>query len=908
MTKFLSRRITALVKAILVSLMVLLINVSALAQKEANNWFFGGRAGLNFSSGTPIPLTESAMDTQAGSAVMSDQNGNLLFYTNGQTIWNNKHKEMLNGAISVSGQYPTQSAIIVPWPGTDCQKYFVLTLNMKNSVVDVTLNYSVVNMTLDGGSGGVETGNVMLKKQMAQKLAAVSDASGTGFWVIAHGFAGTLNDAANKEFYAYHITASGINTTPVVSTAGFAHESATQAGFPTIGQMKVSPDGKLIACAVNKAPGFVELLDFSTSTGEITGPAKKLEAGDLAFKNLTFYPYGLEFSPDGRLLYLSTWHDSPNKLVQFELATNKTTILYTKPAPANTFDTGSLQLGPDKKIYLAWNSTNYLGVIESPNIAGDGCQFKEMGPMLPTGSRSTAGLPAVIAGNWSCTGIQPNVACCQCANLDAVAGVPVPKGGGIYSLKPTLKAAPNKVSRVTATIISMTQTFPTASCGIVGPSNSYLTNASSPTDFNSYQSVASSNEVIWTAANSDGVELSDGRVFPFDIKLPPMPRPLKFTTLLSACSDSVSFCVKYTFTDVNCRTCEIIKCHTVNRKPNMGPTSFDPTRLTPPFTLSVTGWQPGKLVANQQFSVPLRVAVVDDAGRAVTDARGQVRLSLKPETGTPGAHLDGQTTVELVNGEATFNHLSIDKAGHGYVLTANGCDFPDAVETQPFDVLPARDESRSHRLERGMNEFGVWGGSSFNTPSQTDSMSHARLDAVGFRYGRILATSEHLALEYTFDALPLVRTSYPDFTFSTVLREDGIYRFRVEERRQTTSGMGLFPAGAQIYLRRQSRLNPFVSGGAGFIRFASPVPLFSDPRLATINHERDRLFLNSPPQLNDQRINSAYNFGGGLSYSVRSQHNLTLGYKRFYFSNVDCVPNSNTFTTNYFYTGYSFFK
>jgi hypothetical protein len=936
MTKSLSRRIAALVEAILVSLIVLLTNVSALAQKEAHNWFFGNGAGLNFSSGIPVavpvppgglPMSASkGEDAPEGSAVMSNRDGGLLFYTNGRTIWNKEHQPMPNANKSLWGERSaTQSAIIVPWPGTNCKKYFVFTLNVGGNGErgQPALYYSVVNMDLAGGLGDVDVTiaqNVILDKPlnepMAEKLAAVSDASGTGFWVITHGFTATMNNIVNKKFYAYHITATGIDTNPVVSIAGSAHESLTQFGFPKLGQMKVSPDGKLIACAVNQSPGFVEILNFSTASGIVSDPATRLD-GPPPSGGTTFVPYGIEFSPNSRLLYVSTMSPSNSeRLYQFNLLTKEWTQLYAEQGSAK-YDTGALQLGPDKKIYLARDWKPYLSVIEYPDTPGEACKFTDAGPQLPPGGASTLGLPAIITGSSSCTGIQPTTACCQCMNLDAVAGVPVRKGGDIYSLKPTLKAAPEKVTRVTATIISMTQTFPTASCRISGPLTSYLANASSPKGFNSYQPAAPGNEVIWSAANSEGVDISDGRDFPFDIKLPPRPSPLRFTTNLLACSDSVNFCVKYTFTDINCRTCEIIRCYTVTNRlfnevrpgSTLDPSKFQPRhllRFVEPFAL--------RPVVNKSFPSPLRVAVADDADRVITDARGKVQLSIKPGTGAPGAHLDGLTTVEMVNGEATFNNLSIDKAGHGYVLIASGCDFPDSVETQTFDVLPAQDESRSYRLERGMNEFGVWGGSSFNTPSPTGAMSHARLDTVGFRYGRILATSTDLALEYTFEAFPWVRTSYTDFALSPFGREESL--FFVDKNRQTVSGVGLFPVGAQIYLRRQSRLNPFISGGTGFIRFENPVPRFRDPRLAETFNSEDVFFFSgrrlqvfeSPPHLNDQRFSYAYNLGGGLQYSVRPQHKLTVGYKRFYFSSVDHVPNSDGFTSNYFYTGYSFFK
>lgn len=60
----------------------------AFSQGEANIWYFGIYAGLDFNSGVPAPLTNSQMITNAGCTVLSNAAGQLLFYTDGETVWN----------------------------------------------------------------------------------------------------------------------------------------------------------------------------------------------------------------------------------------------------------------------------------------------------------------------------------------------------------------------------------------------------------------------------------------------------------------------------------------------------------------------------------------------------------------------------------------------------------------------------------------------------------------------------------------------------------------------------------------------------------------------------------------------------------------------------------------------------
>ena len=81
-------------------LLVAICNICSLyasAQGESNIWYFGNGAGLDFNSGGPVALNNGSLFTTEGCATMSDKAGNLLFYTNGVTVWNAQHGVMSNG-------------------------------------------------------------------------------------------------------------------------------------------------------------------------------------------------------------------------------------------------------------------------------------------------------------------------------------------------------------------------------------------------------------------------------------------------------------------------------------------------------------------------------------------------------------------------------------------------------------------------------------------------------------------------------------------------------------------------------------------------------------------------------------------------------------------------------------------
>ncbi|MBD10219.1 MAG: hypothetical protein CMC68_05660 [Flavobacteriaceae bacterium] len=58
-----------------------LCHFTAFAQAEASKWYFGTNAGIDFSSGGPIVLTDGQLSTDEGCATISENNGDLLFYT-----------------------------------------------------------------------------------------------------------------------------------------------------------------------------------------------------------------------------------------------------------------------------------------------------------------------------------------------------------------------------------------------------------------------------------------------------------------------------------------------------------------------------------------------------------------------------------------------------------------------------------------------------------------------------------------------------------------------------------------------------------------------------------------------------------------------------------------------------------
>ncbi len=100
---------------------------------EANTWYFGEFSGLSFNTDPPTALDNGALNTNEGCASISNSDGNILFYTDGLTVYNKLHNVMQNGNDLLGDISSTQSAIICPYPG-NTDLYFIFTVDA-NAVV-----------------------------------------------------------------------------------------------------------------------------------------------------------------------------------------------------------------------------------------------------------------------------------------------------------------------------------------------------------------------------------------------------------------------------------------------------------------------------------------------------------------------------------------------------------------------------------------------------------------------------------------------------------------------------------------------------------------------------------------------------------------------------------------------------
>jgi gliding motility-associated-like protein len=427
-------------------------------------WYFGTNAGLDFGQGAPAPITDGKLSTIEGASSITDDKGQVLFYTDGIKVYDREGnllplllydvqgrlqidpvtgKAILSDPNSTTGAYSlggsqksTQSALIVP--KSTCRgceyQYYVYTTSEINGVKQLT--YSIVDMRKNDGKGAiaeknlpvVNTGNAL----STERSAAVENKTDSTYWVITRDFGGNI-------FRITHITkadtptqttvSAGASQTalaqgegvikigPVPSSAntgsavsGTATSGTATSGTATSGTATGAASDTALRPVAMVVPGVspgppdntVELFTFNTETGKLEYK-RTIDLGPAPPK-----AYGVEFSPDGKYVYISFLADrsstalsaQTSSIIRYDISLTDPVDLSnsrTVVDESTTRQYGALQIGSDGRIYVAVQGATSLGVIENPNAGFlESLSFTPAGQSLG-GQVSQLGLPNQVA-------------------------------------------------------------------------------------------------------------------------------------------------------------------------------------------------------------------------------------------------------------------------------------------------------------------------------------------------------------------------------------------------------------------------------------------------------------------------------------------------------------------------------
>ena len=203
-----------------------------------------------------------------------------------------------------------------------------------------------------------------------------------------------------------------------------------------------------------------------------------------------------------------------------------------------------------------------------------------------------------------------------------------------------------------------------------------------------------------------------------------------------------------------------------------------------------------------------------------------------------------------------------------------------AINESSTPAVGSSAPSTSEGIQKRWNEFGIWGGISFDSPTLIGKTPNSRFGNIGLRYGRVLAASKTVAFEWTIDAVPLSILSNNRFT--ALPSGSG---FVVTQTRKSVYGWGAAPIGLKFNFRRNRRVQPFGQATGGFLYFNEQVPLAGAAR-----------------------FNFTFDFSGGVQIVNSNRRSFTIGYKYQHISNANRATFNPGVDVQMIFAGFSIFK
>lgn len=384
---------------IIAILFVLIQNLQS--QKEDYIWGFGynyehdtfvyglqGGIELNFNVSPPdTDFVRRANDFSRTNASICDENGDLLFYTNGVYIGDRRYQIMQNGKglnkWSTSGYRSQQGALILPFPSKSNQ-YMVFygtdeLFKTREGPVrggNIVTQYAIVDMSRNGGFGSVIKKNLVISSDTLKigTFTACRHANGRDWWI-------PLIHLEDPWIDVYLLSPKGLN---------FDHRDTISFAFQPSGTGAAcfSPDGTIYyhgeVYSIYEGH-YLDFFDFDRCSGHFSNQVQ-------FFERDTMGDFGLAISPNSRYAYVMI----DRNVFQYDLwaqnieNSKDTVATYDGHIDVTVSNFGMSALGPDGKIYITPLSTNrYLHVIHAPDSAGVACRVEQRAIMLPAYSHGT---------------------------------------------------------------------------------------------------------------------------------------------------------------------------------------------------------------------------------------------------------------------------------------------------------------------------------------------------------------------------------------------------------------------------------------------------------------------------------------------------------------------------------------
>jgi len=382
-------------------LFLVLIYCNAVAQRYDYVWLtgYGSKDGIvdsnirygitkfNFANGSTITSYDSlGIEFNAAICSMSDRDGNLLFYSNGNYIANQLDEMIENSdslcagyvtyvedpSIAKKGQRFPRQIMALPAP-EDRNAYLMFHLIIDSIYSSGLYNITSRKLLLNKlrfqspmNKGAMEVRQeVLIDTLPSLAMAANQHANGRDWWLV-----GQLS--RTTKFYRILISPGGIERLADMDVAYHRKDEGE------VGAGAFSPDGTKYA----DLTGYygLSIYDFDRCDGTLSN---RIDIPLPEIKAEILIGISVSFSPNSRFLYVG----ATDRIYQYDMwasdipASQYRVATYDgfydfHPGLGTYFDNS--QLAPDGKIYYATgNATKYYHVIERPDELRDSCRVRQ---------------------------------------------------------------------------------------------------------------------------------------------------------------------------------------------------------------------------------------------------------------------------------------------------------------------------------------------------------------------------------------------------------------------------------------------------------------------------------------------------------------------------------------------------
>lgn len=368
-------------------LIIFLLFTKGYSQQDLQNanWTISNNRNINFNLNSN-GFSQVAYDSNNiyNPASVSDQNGNLLFYTNGVTVWNASNNVMPNGTgLLGAGGYFTQNVVIVPNP-LDIDRYYIITISTGQNSNPQGLRFSEVDMKQDNNNGDVIQKNIPLKDSIGTfinetyplnfgKITTAKHSNGKDYWLLAE---------VGQHILTYLIDNSGIHYSSKIESPLPTNLFLSGGNGLIItsyqGPFKVSPNNDLILIGYTTVgdgdTGRLYVGVFDNTTGVVNSNFFVVPHGI----NGGNFLEGAEFSPNQEIIHFTLNEFQMSFLINVQIeiigSGTNTQIEFKEPTIIEVNGAENFQRAIDGKIYFISGSSNnpyFLSVINSPQNQND---------------------------------------------------------------------------------------------------------------------------------------------------------------------------------------------------------------------------------------------------------------------------------------------------------------------------------------------------------------------------------------------------------------------------------------------------------------------------------------------------------------------------------------------------------